>query len=87
MNLQSLCAHHHESIKKRWEAADQSGSSTAGWPSDPAHPWNAGIDATVDPRAGFEYRDGRAHRAVWAFGSRRERKIPARLRKGDTDPA
>ena len=42
-NLQSLCAHHHNSAK---QSIDRTGYSKAvggdGWPTDPAHPANRG---------------------------------------------
>jgi 5-methylcytosine-specific restriction protein A len=44
--LQSLCAFHHNSTKKYYEARGYSMQVDAcGWPIDPAHPANSGVVA------------------------------------------
>jgi hypothetical protein len=38
-DLQSLCKHHHDSIKQSIERSNRAGCDEAGLPTDPNHPW------------------------------------------------
>ena len=66
-NFQTLCGPCHGSAKQHHErtAGDvlASGSSSAGWPIDPAHPWN--LDAGAPPAVRLSPKrgsDGRRYR-------------------------
>lgn len=38
--LQSLCRHHHDSVKQALERGNRAGCDASGMPTDPKHPWS-----------------------------------------------